>query len=103
MVVQPCQPQVIRFSWRSLKVDKNAFGRAAQVIFEQIIFAKLRPHLKKFFSRAHFDDGTCEQIVKHLEKIIELNGLEVPHVIQVIIAGQQVIAAISEVAKQFVP
>ena len=34
------------------------------------------PHLKKSFNQAHLENGTYEQIVSHLEKELELNGLE---------------------------
>ena len=34
------------------------------------------PHLKKAFNQAHFENGTYEKIVSHLEWELELNGLE---------------------------
>ena len=34
------------------------------------------PHLKKSINQAHLENGTYEQIVTHLEREIELNGLE---------------------------
>ena len=34
------------------------------------------PHLKKSINEAHLENGTYEQIVTHLEKELELNGLE---------------------------
>ena len=36
------------------------------------------PHLKKSIDQAHWENGTYEQIVTHLEKELELNGLEAP-------------------------
>ena len=36
------------------------------------------PHLKKSISQAHLENGTYEQIVSHLERELELNGLEAP-------------------------
>ena len=35
-------------------------------------------HLKKSINQAHLGNGTYEQIVSHLEKELELNGLEAP-------------------------
>ena len=36
------------------------------------------PHLKKTINQAHLENGTYEQIVSHLERELELNGLEAP-------------------------
>ena len=37
------------------------------------------PHVKKSLNQAHLENGTNEQIVTHLEKELELNGLEAPY------------------------
>ena len=34
------------------------------------------PHFKKSINQAYLENGTYDQIVKHLEKEMELNGLE---------------------------
>ena len=57
---------------------KDAFGVAAQAIIEQFIYAKMPLHLKKSINQAHLENGTYEQIVSHLERELELNGLEAP-------------------------
>ena len=36
------------------------------------------PHLKKSNNQAHLENGTFEQIVSHLERELELNGLKAP-------------------------
>ena len=36
------------------------------------------PHLKKSINQAHLENGTFEHIVLHLERELELNGLEAP-------------------------
>ena len=36
------------------------------------------PHMKKLLNQAHLENGTYEQIVTHLERELELNGLEAP-------------------------
>ena len=41
------------------------------------------PHLKKSINQAHLENGTYEQIVTHLEKELELNGLEAPDELQI--------------------
>ena len=60
------------------KLAKNAFGAAAQATIDQFIYAKTPPHLKKSKNQAHLENGTYEQIVSHLEKELELNGLDAP-------------------------
>ena len=40
------------------------------------------PHLKKSINQAHLEDGTYEQIVTHLERELEFNGLEAPDELQ---------------------
>ena len=57
---------------------KDAFGVAAQAIIEQFIYAKLPPDLKKSINQAQLENGTYEQIVSHLERELEKNGLEAP-------------------------
>ena len=61
----------------------DAFGVDAQAIIEQFIYAKMPPHLKKSINQAHLKKGTCEQIVRHLERDLELNSLEYPDETQV--------------------
>ena len=58
------------------KLAKDAFGFAAHAIIEQFIYAKMPPHLKKSINQANLENGTYEQIVTHLERELELNGLE---------------------------
>ena len=60
------------------KLAKDAFGVAAHAIIEQFIYAKMPPHLKKSINQAHLENGLYEQIVTHLERELELNGLEAP-------------------------
>ena len=40
------------------------------------------PHLKKSFNQAHLENGTYEQTVSHVERELELNGLETPGELQ---------------------
>ena len=41
------------------------------------------PHLRKSINQAHLENGTYEQIVKHLERDLELIGLEAPDELQI--------------------
>ena len=55
---------------------KDAFGTAAHAIIEQFINVKMPPHLKDLSNQAHLENGTYKQTVTHVEKELELNGLE---------------------------
>ena len=55
---------------------ERAFGEAAPQMIESLIYAKMPPHLKKSINQAFLENGTYEQIVEHLERKMELNGLE---------------------------
>ena len=78
LVFNPANQKLIEFLDELQKLAKDAFGVAAGTIIEHFLYAKMPPHLKKLFNQAHLDNGTYEQIVSHLEKELELNGLEAP-------------------------
>ena len=78
LVFNPANQKLIDFLDELQKLAKDAFGVAAQAIIEQFIYAKKPPHLKKSINQAHLENGTYEQIVSHLEKELESNGLETP-------------------------
>ena len=78
LVFNPANQKLIDFLDELQKLAKDAFGVDAQAIIEQFIYAKMPPHLKKSINQAHLENGTCEQIVTHLERKLELNSLEYP-------------------------
>ena len=78
LVFNPVNQKLIDFLDDLQKLAKDAFGVDAQAIIEQFIYAKMPPHLKKSINQAHLENGTCEQIVTHLERELELNSLEYP-------------------------
>ena len=78
LVFNPGNQKLIDFLDELQKLAKDAFGVAAQAIIEQFIYAKMPPHLKKSINQAHLENGTYELIVSHLERELELNGLEAP-------------------------
>ena len=82
LVFNPANQKLIDFLDEFQKLAKDAFGVAAQAIIEQFIYAKMPPHLKKSINQAHLENGTYEQIVSHLERELELNGLEAPDEMQ---------------------
>ena len=78
LVFHPANQKLIDFLDELQKLAKDAFGVAAQAIIEQFIYAKMPPQVKKSIDQAHLENGTYEQIVSHLERELELNGLEAP-------------------------
>ena len=55
---------------------EKAFGDNAHQMIESLLYAKMPPHLKKSINQAYLENGTYDQIVKHLEREMELKGLE---------------------------
>ena len=78
LVFNPADQKLIDFLDELQKLAKDAFGVAAQAIVEQFIYVKLPPHLKKSINQTNLEHGTYEQIVPHLGRELELNGLEAP-------------------------
>ena len=78
LVFNPENQKLVDFLDELHKLAKDAFGVAAQAIIEQFIYAKMPPHLKKSINQTNYQNGTYEQIVSHLERELELNGLEAP-------------------------
>ena len=78
LVFNPANQKLIDFLDELQKLAEDAFGVAAHAIIEQFIYAKMPPHLKKSINQAHLENGTYKQVVSHLEKELELNGLEAP-------------------------
>ena len=55
---------------------ERAFGDNAQHMIDSLLYEKLPPHLKRSFNLAYLENGTYGQIVAHLERELELSGLE---------------------------
>ena len=89
LVFNPANQMLVDFLDELQKLANNAFGIAAHAIIEQFIYAKMPPDLKKLINQAHLENGTYEQIVTHLERELELNGLEAPDELQINTVSQQ--------------
>ena len=89
LVFNPANQKLVDFLDKLQKLAKDAFGIAAHAIIEQSIYAKMPPHLKKSINQAHLENGTYEQIVTHLERELELNGLEAPDELPINNVSQQ--------------
>ena len=93
LVFNPANQKLVDFLDELQKLAKDAFRIAAHAIIEQLIYAKMPPHLKKSINQAHLENGTYEQIVTHLEKELELNGLEAPDELQINTVSQNTVNA----------
>ena len=89
LVFNPANQKLVDFLDELQKLAKDAFGIAAHAIIEQFIYAKTPPQLKKSINQAHLENGTYEQIVTHLERELELNGLEAPDELPINNVSQQ--------------
>ena len=89
LVFNPANQKLVIFLDELQKLAKDAFGIAAHAIIEQFMYAKMPPHLKKSINPAHLENGTYEQIVTHLERELELNGLEAPDELPINNVSQQ--------------
>ena len=89
LVFNPANQKLVDFLVELQKLAKDAFGITAHAIIEQFIYAKMPPHLKKLINQAHLENGTYEQIVTHLERELELNGLEAPDELPINNVSQQ--------------
>ena len=93
LVFNPANQKLVDFLDELQKLAKDAFGIAAHAIIEQFIYAKMPPHLKKSINQANLENGTYEQIVTHLERELELNGLEAPDELQINTVSQNTVNA----------
>ena len=82
LVFNPAKLKLLELLGELQKLSKDAFGVAVQAIIEQFLYAKMPPHLKKLVNQGHLENSTFEQIVRHLEKELELNSLEAPDELQ---------------------
>ena len=55
---------------------EKAFGENAQARIDSLLYVKLPPRLKGSVNMARLENATYEEIVTHLERELELNGLE---------------------------
>ena len=88
-VFNPADQKLVDFLDELHKLAKDEFGTTAHAIIEQFIYAKMPPDLKKSTNQAHLENGTYEQTVTHLEKELELNGLEAPDELPLNTVSQQ--------------
>ena len=91
--VKPESQATAKHKWHNLTFDPNtksltdfleelnecaerAFRDNAQHMIDSLRNAKLPPHLKRSLNLTYLENGTYDQIVAHLERELELSGLE---------------------------
>ena len=91
--VKPESQATAKHKWHKLTFDPNtkslpdflqelnecaesSFGDNAQHMIDSLLYAKRPPHLKRSLNLAYLENGTYDQIVAHLERELELSGLE---------------------------
>ena len=91
--VKPKSQATAKHKWHKVTFDPNtksqsdfleelnecvekAFGDNAQHMMESLLYTKLPPHLNRSLNLAYLENGTHDEIVAHLEKELELSGLE---------------------------
>ena len=99
LVFNPANQKLIDFLDKLQKLAKDAFGVAAQDNIKQFICAKMPLHLKISNKEAQLENGTYKRIVSHLEKELELNGLEAADEMQLNTVTQQATKQNSEKPK----
>ena len=99
LLFNPANQKLVDFLDELQKLAKDAFGFAAHAMIEQFMYAKMPPHLKKSINQAHLENGTYEQIVTHLKRELELNGLEAPDELQINTVSHNTVNANADRAK----
>ena len=91
--IKPESQATAKHKWHKLVFDPNtkklpeyleelnqgaekAFGEHAQAMIDRLLYAKLSPKMKRSVNMARLENATYEEIVTHLERELELNGLE---------------------------
>ena len=91
--VKPESQATAKHKWHRLAFDPNtmklpdfleelnqgaekAFGENAQAMIDCLLYAKLPPKVKRSVNMARLENATYEEIITHLERELELNGLE---------------------------
>ena len=72
-------PNTMKLPYSFEELDQgaeHAFGEHAQVMIDSLFYAKLSPKLKRSVNMARLGNAIYEDIVSHLERELELNGLE---------------------------
>ena len=76
LVFDPERQKLLDFFEELQENAEKAFGDIASEMIESLLYAKMPLHLRRSINQAYLENGTNEHIVRHLEREMELNGLE---------------------------
>ena len=76
MIFDPERQKLPDFLEELQESAETAFGYIVSRMIESVLYAKMPPHLKRSNNQAYLENGKYEQVVRHLEREMELNGLE---------------------------
>ena len=76
LMFNPSEQSLPDFLEELHQTAERAFGDQAQCMIVSLLYAKMPPSLKKTINHTYSEDGTYQQIIKHIEREMELNGLE---------------------------
>ena len=76
LMFNPSEQSLPDFLEELHQTAERAFGEQAQSMIDSLLYAKMPPSLKKSINHAYLENGTYEQIIRHIEREMELNGLE---------------------------
>ena len=76
MNFDPNEKKFAEFLEELEEAGKKAFGESATEMAEQFLYSKMQPHLKKSINTAFLENGTYKQMVDHIYREMDLNGLE---------------------------
>ena len=84
------KPKLSRLSWWTSKTDQRRIRNSCSCHHRTVHIRRnaFTPE-KKSINLAHLENGTYEQLVTHLERELELNGLEAPDELHVNTVSQQ--------------
>ena len=87
--LQLSEPEVIQFSRQTPETSKKCIRSCRSGDHRTMFYGKMPPHLKELINQAHLENGTSEQIVLHLEKVLKVTALGTPDQLQINTVTQQ--------------
>ena len=76
LIIDPNTKSLLDFLKELNECAERAFADNAQHMIDTLLYAKLPPHLKQSLNLDYLENGKYDQIVAHLERELELSGLE---------------------------
>ena len=72
----PIQQHKVLFFEELNECAETLFGDNARHMLDSLLYSKLPPHSKRSLNLAYLENGTYDQIVAHLERELQLSGMD---------------------------